>query len=63
MKKGLGVTQSNLLAHAWYNIASVNGQIYSAGYRDKLAEIMPPNQVLIAQEIAKICMESGYEKC
>ena len=62
-EKGLGVTQSNLLAHAWYNIASANGQIYSAGYREKLAEIMPPNQVLIAQEIAKICMESDYEKC
>jgi hypothetical protein len=62
-KKGLGIPQNNILAHVWFNIASVNGQLYSADYRDKLAELMSPNDVLKAQEIAKECMKSDYNKC
>ncbi len=60
---GQGVQQDYVSSHMWYNLASANGQENAGEARDVLAEKMTPQDVAEAQRLARICIESDYQKC
>ena len=60
---GAGVSQSNILAHQWYNIAASNGDITARENREALAEKMTANDISRAIALARKCMISGYSDC
>ena len=60
---GAGVSQSNILAHQWYNIAASNGDITARENREALAKIMTASDILKAIALARKCMISGYADC
>ncbi|APG63146.1 hypothetical protein LPB140_10495 [Sphingorhabdus lutea] len=60
---GEGVAQNYLLAHMWLNIASANGAEKASEAREIIVKRMSRNDILKAQEKAKICLESNYKNC
>ena len=60
---GAGVSQSNILAHQWYNIAASNGDITARENREALAEKMTASDISKAIALARKCMISGYSDC
>ena len=48
---GKGVPQDFVQAHAWFNVASANGNVDAAIFRDELAKRMWPNQIARAQQL------------
>ena len=60
---GAGVSQSNILAHQWYNIAASNGDITARESREALAEKMTASDISKAIALARKCMISGYLDC
>ena len=60
---GAGVSQSNILAHQWYNIAASNGDITARENREALAEKMAASDISKAIALARTCMISGYSDC
>jgi len=60
---GKGVLQDNVMAHMWYNTASVNGHDKAGEWRDERAGLMTPADIFKAQGMARECMSSGYTKC
>ena len=60
---GAGVSQSNILAHQWYNIAASNGDITARENREALAEKMTASDISKAIASARKCMISGYLDC
>ena len=61
--KGFGVPKDNILAYSWFHIANSNGFDLAKGYQISMAERMSPEEVTMAEAIAKTCMKSGYETC
>ena len=47
----------------WYNISAANGIETGANNRDSLAKKMTSEDISKAQAMAKVCMNSNYEKC
>ena len=60
---GKGVLQDNVMAHMWYNTASVNGHDKAGEWRDERAGLMTPADIFKAQGMAREFMSSGYTKC
>ncbi len=60
---GKGIPQNYILAHMWSNIGAANGNEEAIKLRDAAAVTMTPNDISKAQELARICMSSGYEDC
>ena len=60
---GAGVSQSNILAHQWYNIAASNGDLTARENREALAEKMTASDISKAIALARKCMISGYSDC
>ena len=50
--QGLGVPQSYVEAHTWFNLAASRGEMAAVGERDALAARMTPGQIATAQERA-----------
>ena len=61
--KGKGVLADYVIAHMWYNISVSNGIETGADNRDLLAKEMTSEDISKAQEMARVCMSSNYEKC
>ena len=61
--KGEGVLQNDVLTHTWFTIAGANGDGGARENRDRIAERMTPQDISVAQERARVCMESGYQAC
>ena len=59
---GNGVTQDYVQAHAWVNVSSANGNNNGQKGRDLIAEIMTPEQIAKAQELAKQYFEKYQPK-
>ncbi len=57
---GQGVLQDYPLAHMWYNIAAMNGVIWGAKNRERVAKEMTPAQIEEAQSLARQCVEQEY---
>ena len=47
----------------WFNIAAANGDAYALKDRDNVASKMALADILKAQALAFICMNSGYRDC
>ena len=61
---GEGVLQDNIMAYAWYYLASANGNYNAATKsRDKIAEKMSQADISKAKKIARECMASNYKNC
>ena len=57
--QGLGIPQSYVDAHMWFNLAASRGETAAVGARDALAEKMTPAQIATAQERAMEWRPSG----
>lgn len=62
-ENGYGEKKSNILAHMWYNISGSNGGESGQVWRGLIAKKMTIKHISLAQDKAKICLESKYEKC
>lgn len=58
-----GLQEDYVLAHMWLNIASLSGNSSYGESRDYVAGLMNPKQISLAQDKAKICLESNYRNC
>jgi len=61
--EGRGAVQDYVRAHMWFNIAAANGDQESLKGRDVVAARMTPAQIARAQEMARKCVEKGYQNC
>ena len=61
--KGEGVLRDFVTAHIWFNVAAANGNETGAENREILAKRMTSEDISKAQTMARICMNSNYEKC
>ena len=60
---GSGVLKDATLAHMWLNIAGANGSEIAREWRDTIEDDMTATQIARATELARTCMDSGYENC
>jgi TPR repeat protein len=61
-QNGAGVAQNNVMAYKRYNISGINGDEQARENRDRIA-IRMLRDIPRAQELARVCMESGYQDC
>ena len=62
--KGEGVLQNPILAHMWYNIASLSSQTGEVTVqRDKVAQVMTMDELKKARAMANACVNSNYQNC
>ena len=50
---GQGVPQDYVQAHKWYNLAAAEGDVNGNKNRDTVAQLMTPQQIAQAQELAR----------
>jgi uncharacterized protein len=62
-KNGDGVIQDNVYAHMWFNVAASSGyeDAKKNGYR--LARKMTREQIAIAQDLARECIQKNHKNC
>jgi TPR repeat protein len=60
---GHGVAKDYVYSHIWLNIAAAGGSKTSGEVRGIVSRRMTPQQLHQAQQMAKLCLESGYKKC
>ena len=59
-----GVVQSYVVAHMWLNISVANGREGAASERDWIAaNKLTRASIIMAQELASICLASNYGNC
>ena len=61
--KGQGVTQDDVYAHMWWNIAAEGGSSRAQKNRDKVARGMTSSQLAQAQRLARECVAKDYKGC
>jgi len=61
--KGQGVLQDHVEAHKWFNLAGIGGMERAAKARAGVEGTMTPEQITLAQKLAKICLTSNYKQC
>ena len=62
--KGEGVLQNPILAHMWYNIASLSSHTGEVTVqRDKVAQVMTMEELKEARAKANACVNSNYQNC
>ena len=62
-RKGLGVPKDNVIAYSWFHIASESGFTLAKNYQNEMSHKMTPEEIVIAQAVAKNCVQSNYTKC
>jgi len=60
---GEGVAQDDVAAHMWATIATQNGDEKASILRNNVAEKMSKADIARAEEMARACIDSGYENC
>ena len=60
---GQGVLADFVIAHMWFNIAAANGNEIGTENRDVVAKKMASEDISKAQAMARVCINSNYEKC
>ena len=60
---GQGVLVDFVIAHMWFNISAANGNEIGAENRDVLAKEMTSEDLSKAEAMARVCMNSNYDKC
>ncbi len=61
--RGEGVLADFIIAHMWFNISGANDNEPAAKSREIVAKNMTSEDVSKAQAMARVCMNSNYEKC
>ena len=61
--RGIGLEPDNIRAYMWYSISANQGDEDGPYDRDRIADLMTAEQIADAQEMARICLESGYSQC
>ena len=60
---GVGVTRDHIKGYIWLTIAAELGHRKAAEVRDIISENMTPEKITVAQNRAKVCLESQYQDC
>lgn len=60
---GNSVERDLVLAHVWANLAAANGHADGGTLSDAVAGQLSEGDVLLAQEIARRCLQQGYRDC
>jgi TPR repeat protein len=64
---GRGIPQDRVQAYMWFSVAAsqqaATGHTMSANYRDHIATELTPDQLQIAQDLAKACQAANYKNC
>ena len=60
---GRGVSKNIILAHMWFNIASINGDVDAKKNREIVQKKMKINHIEEAQDLAKICLQKNLKNC
>jgi TPR repeat protein len=60
---GEGLPQDYATAHMWFNISSAKGHENAGSNRDIAAGQMLPADISMAQQRARVCMETNYQDC
>ena len=61
--QGFGVPKDNIMSYSWLHISSSNGFELAHEYQKKIAKNMSPEEIIIAEAMAKDCKHSNYENC
>jgi TPR repeat protein len=64
----MGLLQDYVRAHMWYNVSAANADkshsvVDAVKSRDDLATKMTKEEIAKAQEMAHVCIDSGYKDC
>ena len=62
-ENGEGVAQDYVKAHMWFNLAAIDGNSRTTGYRDIVAKKMTPDQIEKAQEAENLCIKQNFKNC
>ena len=62
-RNGEGVVQDFKRAHMWYNIARSNGNDLAVEDIEELSRFMTSSDISKAQDMARRCVDSGYQDC
>ena len=62
-REGIGVIQNYLYSHMWLNIAASNGAIGAGISRDNMNELLTPQQLERAQQLAREWVAKDYKGC
>ena len=60
---GHDVLADYVIAHMWYNVGAANGNEIGAENREIIAKEMTSEDISKAEAMAKVCINSNYEKC
>jgi len=60
---GRGVSQNNIAAYVWANMAVRNGHKQSTKLRDDIAKKMTSAQLKIAKDLSLVCVKTNYKGC
>tara|TARA_R100001039_G_scaffold31545_1_gene24151 strand:- start:576 stop:1739 length:1164 start_codon:yes stop_codon:yes gene_type:complete len=60
---GTGTESDITHAHMWANVSAANGISHGAETRGKAEQYMTKQQIMEAQMLARICIESSYQVC
>ena len=60
---GEGVPQNNVRAYVWWSVAAAQGNEVGRNNRDRMADILTPDQLARGQDMATRCFESNYQDC
>jgi len=60
---GQGVIEDKVYAHMWLNIAASNGFEDAREKKDLLVELMTPQDISKAQDLARQCVKQNYKDC
>lgn len=61
--QGRAFERDDVMAHMWLNIASANGQSVASEAREIIEGEMTRKEILLAQRLARQCVENNYKNC
>jgi TPR repeat protein len=62
-ESGQGTPQNFVQAHKWFNLAATSNVPSSAQRRDTLEQSMSPQQIALAQQMARDCQQRNFKGC
>ena len=61
--EGSVVPKDNIIAYSWFHVASKNGFKLAKKFQNDIKNEMTPEEIAIAQNMAKECVNSNYTTC
>lgn len=60
---GSGIAQDAVRAHMWLNLSATSGEPAVMKNRDEVAKDMSPQQIALAQQMARECQQRNFKDC